>query len=331
MNLEDTYRGARVMITGGLGFIGSNLARRLVELGAEVLLVDSLIPDYGGNLFNVHDIRERVRINISDVRDRYSLRTLIEEQDYLFNMAGQVSHLDSMADPFTDLEINVRSQLTIVETCRHTNPDVRIVHAATRQQYGRPTHLPVDENHLMTPADVNGIHKIAGEAYYLLYHKVYGLRATSLRLTNTYGPRQLICHKRQGVIGWFIRLALLGEEITLYGDGSQVRDMTYVDDAVEALLVAGASDQAIGQVYNLGGLRPISLRELAETLVELAANGSRVTCVPFPNERKAIDIGDFYADYGKIERGLGWRPVVDLRDGLERTLDYYRKYGEHYL
>jgi UDP-glucose 4-epimerase len=331
MNFEDTYRGARVMITGGLGFIGSNLARRLVDLGAEVLLVDSLIPDYGGNLFNVHDIRERVRINISDVRDRYSLRTLIDGQDYLFNMAGQVSHLDSMADPYTDLEINVRSQLTIVETCRHTNPEVRIVHAATRQQYGRPTYLPVDENHLMTPADVNGVHKIAGEAYYMLYHEVYGLRATSLRLTNTYGPRQLICHKRQGVIGWFIRLALLGEEITLYGDGSQVRDMTYVGDAVEALLMAGASDQAIGQVYNLGGLRPISLRELAETLVELAANGSRVTCVPFPSERKAIDIGDFYADYSKIERGLGWRPVVDLREGLERTLDYYRKYGEHYL
>ena len=328
--LESAFAGRRVLITGGLGFIGSNLAHRLVELGAEVLIVDSLIPEYGGNLYNVHDIRDRVTVNIADVRDVHSMRYLVQGQDFLLNLAGQVSHIDSMTDPFTDLDINVRAQLAIAESCRRYNPGIRIVHTATRQQYGRPQYLPVDESHLIHPTDVNGIHKAAGEMYFMVYHEVYGLRATSLRLTNTYGPRQLIAHNRQGFIGWFMRLALLDKEIQIYGDGTQLRDMCYVDDAVEALLLAAASEAAVGQIYNVGGPRPVSLNEIIETLLEVAGTG-RCTRVPFPEERKRIDIGDFYTDSSKIRQALGWEPRVDLREGLERAVAYYRAHLEHYL
>lgn len=330
MDLRQHFEGRHALITGGLGFIGSNLAHRLVELGAHVLLVDSLIPGYGGNLFNIADIRQRVQVNIADVRDIHSMRYLVQGQDYLFNLAGQVSHIDSMTDPFTDLEINVRAQLSIVESCRYYNPSIRIVHAATRQQYGRPYKLPVDESHLVQPTDVNGINKAAGELYFMVYQQVYGLRATSLRLTNIYGPRQLLAHNRQGFIGWFVRKALLGEEIQLFGDGSQLRDMCYVEDAVRAFLLAAASEDAVGKIYNVGGPRPVSLKEIAETLIEITGRGS-CTLVPFPSERKNIDIGDFYTDYSKIKGELGWEPQVDLRQGLELTIAYYEQYKEHYL
>jgi UDP-glucose 4-epimerase len=324
-----TYANKQVMITGGLGFIGSNLAHRLVELGAEVLLVDSLIPDYGGNLFNVHGIEDRVRVNIADVRDEYSMDYLVRGQDFIFNLAGQVSHIDSMRDPYTDLEINCRSQLSILEACRKNNPGGKIVYASTRQIYGRPDYLPVDERHLLHPTDVNGINKMAGEWYHIVYNNVYGVQATALRLTNTYGPRQLVKHNRQGFIGWFIRQVVAGEEIVLFGDGRQRRDLNYVDDVVDAFLRAGASQEANGQTFNLGGDDPISLLDLVKTLIEIAGGGS-YRLAPFPPERARIDIGDVYSDYGKIERVLGWKPQTPLREGLTRTIEYYRQNKEHY-
>lgn len=325
---EESFRGKKVMVTGGLGFIGSNLAHRLLSLGADILLVDSLIPSYGGNLFNVEGIEDRVRINIADVRDRNGMDYLVKGQDYIFNLAGQVSHTDSMKDPHTDLEINCRSQLSLLEACRHHNPEVKIVFSSTRQVYGVPDYFPVDEKHLLHPADVNGINKMAGEWYHILYNNVYGLRATSLRLTNTYGPRQLVKHNRQGFIGWFIRLAVDGQEISIYGDGTQKRDLNYVDDVVQALLLAAASEEANGQVFNLGG-EPISLLEVAKLLVELSPQTS-YKLVPFPREKKKIDIGDYYGDYNKIKTLLGWEPKVTLREGLEKTLEFYRRYKEHY-
>ncbi len=324
----EAYRGKKVLITGGLGFIGSNLAHRLVALGAEVLIVDSLIPDYGGNLFNIAGIEDRVRVNIADVRDPNAMRVLVQGQDYLFNLAGQVSHIDSMKDPYTDLEINVRAQLSILEACRHNNPQIRIVFASTRQIYGRPRYLPVDEEHLLAPTDVNGVNKMAGEWYHLVYHNVYGVRSTVLRLTNTYGPRQLMKHNRQGFVAWFVRLALEGKEIQIFGDGRQKRDFCYVDDAVDALLRAGASDAAYGEIFNVGG-HVASLLEFTETLIRVAGQGS-YRLVPFPEERKAIDIGDYYADYGKIRRILGWEPRIPLEEGLARMVAYYRKYRPHY-
>ena len=324
------YRDQAVLITGGLGFIGSNLARRLADLGARVTVVDSLIPDYGGNRFNLAGYEGRICVDIADVRDPYSMRALVQGQDVIFNLAGQVSHIDSMTDPLTDLEINARSQLSILEACRYENPGVKIVYAGTRQQYGKPRYLPLDEEHLQAPTDVNGVNKLAGEWYHIVYHTAYGLRTTSLRLTNTYGPRQLIKHNRQGFIGWFIRQAVEGRMIQLYGDGSQLRDLTFVDDVVEAFLLAGASDAANGRVYNLGGPAPISLYDLACTIVELAGRGD-VRLVPWPEERKKIDIGDVYSSYARIETELGWRPAVPLRVGLERTLAYYRENLDKYV
>ena len=329
MEPREKYRDKRVMITGGLGFIGSNLAHRLVDFGADVLIVDSLIPDYGGNLFNVEGIKDRVRINIADVRDASGMNYLVREQDYIFNLAGQVSHIDSMRDPYTDLEINCRSQLSLLEACRRHNPSVKVVYASTRQIYGAPDYLPVDEKHLLHPTDVNGINKMAGEWYHILYSNVYGIRATSLRLTNTYGPRQLVKHSRQGFIGWFIRLAIDGDEISVFGDGKQLRDLNYVDDVVDAFLLAGATDMVNGQVYNLGGTEPVSLLQVVETLKELNPQAS-YKLVPFPPEKKRIDIGDYYGDYSRIRTALGWQPQVSLREGLSKTIEYYRQYKEHY-
>jgi len=329
MEPREKYRDKKVMITGGLGFIGSNLAHRLVEYGADVLIVDSLIPEYGGNLFNVEGIKDRVRINIADVRDASGMRYLVRGQDYIFNLAGQVSHIDSMTDPFTDLEINCRSQLSLLEACRRNNSSVKIIYASTRQIYGAPDYLPVDEKHLLHPTDVNGINKMAGEWYHILYSNVYGIRATSLRLTNTYGPRLLMKHNRQGFIGWFIRLAIDGEEISLYGDGTQLRDLNYVDDVAEALLLAGATDMVNGNVYNLGGPEPVSLLQIVETLMELCPQAS-YKLVTFPPEKKRIDIGDYYGDYTKIREGLGWEPRVSLREGLSKTIEYYREHKAHY-
>jgi len=326
---RDFYRGRKVLVTGGLGFIGSNLCRGLADLGAEVLAVDSLLPDYGGNLFNLAGYEDRVKVNIADVRG-HGMGYLVRGQEVLFNLAGQVSHIDSMTDPFTDLEINCRSQLWILEALRRNNPEARVVYAGTRQVYGKPVRLPVDESHPLNPTDVNGINKISGELYHLVYHSVYGIRACSLRLTNTYGPRQLIRHSRQGFIAWFVRKAVLGEEIQIYGDGAQKRDFDYVDDVVDAFLRAGASERAPGQVFNLGGQPAVSLLELARMLIEIAGAGS-YTLVPFPEERKKIDIGDFQADASKVQGILGWRPRVPLRDGLERTVAYYRQHKERYL
>ena len=327
--LAAPYAGKRVLITGGIGFIGSNLARALVDAGADVTVVDSLIPEYGGLLHNIAGIEDRVRINISDVRDEHSLRFLVGGQDVLFNLAGQTSHLDSMLDPYTDLEINCRSQLSILEACRHRNPAIRIVFASTRQIYGRPEYLPVDERHPIVPVDVNGINKTAGEWYHRLYGEVHDLWTCSLRLTNTYGPRMRVKDARQTFLGIWLNRVLHGDEIEVFGDGLQQRDFTYVDDAVAAFLLVAMNDAARGQVFNLGGDERVGLGELAELVVELAGSGATRT-IPFPADRKAIDIGDFYADYDRITEAVGWRPSVSLRRGLTETLAFYREHGSHY-
>jgi len=324
------YRNRPVMITGGLGFIGSNLAHRLADLGADVLLVDSLIPDYGGNLYNIEDIKDRVRVNIADVRQQSTMNYLVRHVDVIFNLAGQVSHIDSMRDPYTDLEINCRSQLSLLEACRRNNPKAKVVFAGTRQVYGKPDSLPVTEQHLVRPTDVNGINKAAGEYYHLVYNNVFGVRACSLRLTNVYGPRQLVKHNRQGFIGWFIRLVVEDREIEIYGDGSQLRDFVFVDDAAEAFLEAGASDGCNGGVFNVGGLEPISHRDLVHLLIEVAGTG-RVRYVDWPAEMKAIDIGSFYADSSRLTAATGWRPRLGLREGLGRTVAFYREHLAKYL
>ena len=323
------FAGSEVLITGGLGFIGSALARRLVGLGAKVTLVDSLIPEYGGNLFNIHDIRDRVTVDLTDVRDAAAMSSLIKRRQFLFNLAGQTSHLDSMTDPVTDLEINATAQLRILEACRMHNRDLKIVFASTRQVYGRPQYLPVDEKHPANPIDVNGINKLAGEWYHLLYNDVYQIRACALRLTNTYGPGMRVKDARQTFLGIWIRRLIEQKPIEIFGSGEQRRDFNFVTDVVEALLRAAVSEDANGQVFNLGQHEHISLQELASLLVKLDGRG-HYELVPFPDDRKVIDIGDYYADFGKIDKSLGWSPQVMLKDGLQQTLEYYRKNRAHY-
>lgn len=316
-------------MTGGLGFIGSNLARTLVGLGARVSIVDSLVPEYGGNRRNLAGLASRVKVHVADVRDWPRLPSLVRGQDYLFNLAGQTSHMDSMTDPQTDLDINCRAQLAILEACRLHNPEIRIVFASTRQIYGRPDYLPVDERHPLRPVDVNGINKIAGESFHLLYSRVHGLAATALRLTNTIGPRMRIKDARQTFVGVWIRRLLEGRPIEVWG-GTQLRDFTYVDDAVEAFLLAAAHPAAIGGVFNLGGPPPVTLEALARLLVAIHGRGEFAVRA-FPGERKKIDIGDYYADDRLIGRKLGWKPRTTLRTALERTVEFYAAELRHYV
>jgi UDP-glucose 4-epimerase len=327
--VSGAFERKSVLITGGLGFIGSNLARRLVAEGASVTLVDSLIPEYGGNPFNIDGLDGRVRVNIADVRDPHSMRELVRGQDVLFNLAGQTSHMDSMEDPYTDLEINGRAQLSILEACRRCNPGIKVVFASTRQIYGRPEYLPVDEKHLVRPVDVNGINKVAGEWYHIVYNDAYGVRACSLRLTNTIGPRMRIKDARQTFLGIWIRLLLEGRPFEVW-DGPQRRDFTDVEDAVEAFLLAASRDESNGQFYNVGGTGNVSLEELAAMLVEVNGGGT-FTVRPYPAERKRIDIGDYYADWSRIRAALGWEPRVPLRESLARILAYYREHLARYV
>ncbi len=328
-NLRRVYSGKRVLITGGLGFIGSNLARELVRLGADVSVVDSLIPEYGGNRRNLAGLASKVDVHVADVRDWPRLPALVKGQDFLFNLAGQTSHMDSMTDPQTDLDINGRAQLAILEACRVHNPRVRIVFASTRQIYGKPDYLPVDEKHPLRPVDVNGINKIAGESFHLLYSRVHGVRATALRLTNTIGPRMRIKDARQTFVGVWIRRLVEGQAFEVWG-GEQLRDFTYVDDAVSAFLLSAAKEEAVGEVFNLGGPPPVTLQALAELLVELN-HGGVFAIKTFPGDRKKIDIGDYYADDRLIRRKLGWEAKTDLRDALAQTLAYYRKELKYYV
>ena len=328
-SMEKQFQGARVLITGGLGFIGSNLARRLVCLGADITVVDSLLPDYGGNRYNVEGIADELQVNISDVRDTHSLRSLVQGKDYLFNLAGQTSHLDSMRNPMPDLEINCQAQLSILETCRAHNPRIKIVFASTRQIYGRPDQLPVGESHRLNPVDVNGINKMAGEKYHLLYNDVYGIPATALRLTNTIGPRMRIKDARQTFVGLWVRQLLEGKPIEVWG-GKQLRDFTDVEDAVDAFLMAAISPSTNGQVYNLGGPEVIDLMSVAKLMVEVNGSGDYVIR-DFPADRRAIDIGDYYGDFSKIRRELGWAPRRTLRETIEATLSYFRQAMPHYL
>lgn len=326
---EPTWRERSVLITGGLGFIGSTLAIRLCELGARVTVIDSLIPEYGGNLHNLSGHEQKIRINLSDVRDRFSLKALLANQQVIFNLAGQTSHLDSMHDPQTDLEINCTAQLNLLEICRDVNPGVRVVFASTRQLYGRPTYLPVDEDHPINPVDVNGINKFSGELYHRLYHQVYELSTCVLRLTNTIGPRMRIRDARQTFLGIWIRQLLEQQPIQVWG-GEQLRDFNDVEDVVDALLLAGANAALPHGPFNLGAPETISLRKLAELLIEVNGSG-QLEVQPFPQERRKIDIGDYYSCYQRFQQATGWTPRRSLRETLDRTLNFYKQNAHHYL
>jgi UDP-glucose 4-epimerase len=324
------YKDRSVLITGGLGFIGSSLARRLVQMGnVKVILLDAFMSGQGGNLFNIDDIKDQVELHTSTMCDSSVVNHLVGGVDFIFNLAGSVSHLDSMLYPQYDLEHNCAAHLVLLEACRSFNPHVKIVFTSTRQVYGKPVYLPLDEQHRIAPLDINGINKLAAEHYHLLYNRVYGIHTVCLRLTNTYGPRQLLQHDRQGFIAWFIRQAIEGKVIELYGEGRQKRDLNYIDDVVEALLLAGASEAAEGEVFNLGNDEAVSLQEIAELLISITGRGS-VVAVPFPPERQLIEIGNIFLSYKKIESVLGWKPTTSLQKGLAHTVAFYQKHHAHY-
>ncbi|MEI4801447.1 NAD-dependent epimerase/dehydratase family protein [Bacillus sp. NPDC077411] len=323
------FSGKSVLITGGAGFIGSNLAIRMIDDGSRVTLMDSLIPELGGNLFNIESVRNQVNIEISDIRDWSSLSDIVRNKDYIFNLAGQVGHRYSMTNPLLDMEINVMGHLMLLEACRQYNPDAVVLYTSTRQFYGPPQYLPVDESHPLNPTDINGINKLAAEQYYSLYAKIYGLKTVSLRLTNTFGPRQFVKNAQQGFMGWFINRAINRESIQLFGSGRQLRDFNYVDDVVEALMLASQTKTCYGNVYNLSGEKA-SLKEVAQILAEICGD-LKIETVPFPKEYKEIDIGDFYAESTRFHQESGWVPQVNLYDGLVRTIEYFRKYKDYYL
>jgi nucleoside-diphosphate-sugar epimerase len=320
----------KILITGGLGFIGSNLARRLVECGNSVTVVDSLIPEYGGNLRNLHDLRDKIVVNLSDVRDPFSINELIKGQDYLFNLAGQTSHLDSMENPFTDLDINAKAQLSILEACRKNNRDIRIVFASTRQIYGKPKYLPVNEKHPLHPVDVNGINKIAGEQYHILYNEVYGIASSVLRLTNTYGPRMRIKDSRQTFLGIWIRNLLQGKAIQVFGDGKQRRDYNFIDDVIDAIILAAISDSTAGKAFNLGAPDPLSLEETAKVMCNQIED-AHYEMIAFPEDRKAIDVGDFICDYSAFSKSFNWNPKVSFNMGIAKSINFFRKQLEYYI
>lgn len=323
------WEGRRVLITGGLGFLGSSLAIRLVDLGARVTLVDSMLPLYGGNLFNVAPVRDRVQVNFSDIRDRHSMNYLVHECDVVFHLAGQVSHVDSVLDPFMDVDININGTLSVLEACRQFNPSAKVVFTGTRGQYGHSTRLPVDEEAPTNAQGIYAINNLTAEKIVMMYHEVHGLRGTCLRITNTYGPRHQMKHNRYGVLNWFVRLAMEGRCIPVMGDGSYLRDFLYVDDTITALLLAGAESAADGQIFNVGWGRGIAFRDLAQAVIQAVGSGSW-EFAPFSPERKALEPGDFYADISKIRRVLGWSPTIELDEGLARTVAFYREYRDRY-
>lgn len=324
----DKWNKEKVLITGGAGFIGSNLARRIVDLGGEVTIVDSMIPEYGGNLFNLNGYESKLNINFSDIRDRFSMEYLLKNKSIIFHLAGQTSHLDSMINPHTDLEINCVAQLSLLESCRKVNPSAKIIFTSTRQIYGKPNYLPVNEDHKINPVDINGIHKYASELYLKLYNNIYDLRTCILRLTNTIGPRMRIKDSRQTFLGIWIKNLIQGNPLEVWG-GEQIRDFNDVDDVVHALMICAKNQDILSTAYNLGSSESISLLELAEKLIKIFGKGE-IKYMEYPKVRKKIDIGDYYSCYAKFNNVTGWEPKKNLDYTLEKTLNYYSKNFKFY-
>lgn len=323
------FAGRNVLITGGLGFIGSNLAIKLVELGAHVTLVDAMIPDYGGNLFNIEPVRDKVVVNFCDIRDVNAMNYLVQGQDYIFHLAGQVCHIMSLTNPFPDIDINIKGTAIVMEACKMHNPKAKVIYTGTRGQYGPCVKLPANEDTPTNPKGIYEISNLTAEKIIKVYGDVHGIECVLLRLTNTYGPRAQMKHSRYGVVNWFVRLAIDDETIQVFGDGQILRDFLFVDDCVEALLMSAVCPSAVGEVFNVGVDKPTKMVELAETIVRVAGSG-RWEFAPFTPERKAQEPGDFYSDISKIRRIVGWEPKTSLEEGLRQTIEYYRRHKAHY-
>ena len=329
MDFAKHYKNHRILITGGLGFLGSNLALELVRHGAAVTILDNLHELYGGNHFNIEPIRDQVRVVEADLRDDSQLRASLEGVETVFHIAAQTSHVDSMTDPLFDVDVNCRGTILLLEAMRELAPEARLVYAGTRAQFGKLQYTPVDEQHGAFPVDIYGVNKHAGELYAFIYMNVHGIPVTSLRINNSYGPRHQMKHGKYGILNWFIRLAMDGGRIKIFGEGEQLRDYNHVDDVTRAFLAAGASENAPGQIYNLGSGSPISFRDMVKGIVETVGSGTYEN-IPWPKEREDIEVGDYVADYSKATRELEWLPKVPFAQGLRETVEFYRRHKEHY-
>jgi UDP-glucose 4-epimerase len=324
-----SFKDKNVLVTGGLGFIGSNLCIELVRMGAQVTIVDNMLPRQGGNLFNIRDIEDRVKVNVSDVRNELSMSHLVKDADYVFHLAGQVNHVDSMRNPLLDLDINCRGTMVLLEALRLRNRDAKVIFAGTRGEYGSSVKLPVDEDHPTNPKGIYAVTNLTAEKMVLVYDDVYGIKGACLRITNTFGPRHQMVHDEYGVFNWFIRKALEDAEIPVFGDGRILRDFLYVDDLVECLIMTALEEKAYGQVFNVGTGVPVSFIELAHTIVDVVGSGS-LRFTEFTRERKEVEPGDYYADITKLKNTVGWSPKIPLEEGIRRTAEYYRKFRKEY-
>ena len=325
----NNFKGKEVLITGGLGFIGSNLSIELVKLGARVTIIDNMLPRQGSNLFNIKNIEDKVKVNISDVRNGLSMNHLVQGKEYIFHLAGQVNHVDSMRNPIQDLDINCRGTLVLLEALRHHNREAKVIFAGTRGEYGSSVKLPVDEDHPTNPKGIYAVTNLTAEKMVLVYDDVFGIKGACLRITNTYGPRHQMMHDEYGVFNWFIRKAMDDDDIPVFGDGRILRDFLYVDDLVQCMLMTASAEGAYGEVFNIGSGVPVSFIELAEKIASISGTG-RAKYTEFTQERKEVEPGDYYADIGKIGRVVGWAPKTPLDEGIRKTIEYYRQHRREY-
>jgi UDP-glucose 4-epimerase len=329
MRLQDNFKDREVLVTGGLGFIGSNLCIELVKLGARVTIIDNMLPRQGGNLFNVRDIEDRVKVNFSDVRNQLSMNHLVQGKEYIFHLAGQVNHVDSMRNPIQDLDINCRGTLVLLEALKQDNREAKIIFAGTRGEYGSSVKLPVDEDHPTNPKGIYAVTNLTAEKMVLVYDEIYGMKGACLRITNTYGPRHQMAHDEYGVFNWFIRKAMDNEDVPVFGDGRILRDFLFVDDLVECMLMVAATPAAYGGVFNVGTGIPVSFIDLAQKIVEVTGSG-KARFTEFTQERKEVEPGDYYADITRIRNVVKWKPRTPLDAGIRETVKFYRKYRNHY-
>ena len=327
--LKQFYKNKKVLVTGGLGFLGSNLANHLAKLGASVTVLDCLLGQHGGNLFNIQSAGKKIRFVRGDIRDLNLVEKLVVAQDILFNIAAQTSHTASIQDPFLDADINVRGQINILESCKKINPKISIVYCSSRAVYGASPENPISESSLPNPLDIYAANKLVGEQYHKIYQRVYGIKTIILRVANGYGPCAQMKGPSFGILNWFTRLAMDDQEIKIFGDGKQVRDYVYVDDIVLAFLSAGMSTKLNGEVLNVASGRGIPLINIVKKIVQAAGKG-RIIYVPWPEQNKKIDVGDFVADIRNAKKFLNWKPQISLEDGIGSMVAFYKKNKKFY-
>ncbi|HJY64986.1 MAG TPA: GDP-mannose 4,6-dehydratase [Ignavibacteria bacterium] len=327
--LKNTFNNKQILITGGLGFIGSNLAIRLVQLGAKITLIDAMIPEYGGNIYNIESIKDKVTVNFADVRDVHIMNYIVRDKDYIFHLASQVSHVKSLTDPYPDIDINIKGTAVLLEACKKNNTNAVIIRAGTRGQYGNAKLLPVNEEAPTNPKGIYEISLLTAEKMMQVYSDIHKLKCVMLRLTNIYGPRSQMKSPDFGVVNWFIRLALDKQTIKVFGNGKIKRDFLYIDDCVDAMLLTASNKKCYGEIFNVGHDKPSNFLELTKIICSIV-KGSSWEYAPFSKERKAQEPGDFYSDITKINSYTGWKPHSGLQDGLQNTIKYYKQHRSKY-